>query len=77
MHDAREYAEAHGHHVTLLLGVVAEHGSEMAEAVLDDLQAWLMAHHEMPLLPHAIQEDCLVAPPERDNVHLEVRWFSL
>lgn len=71
------FAQDEGTHVTLLLGVVAEHDSTMAEAVLDELTAYLMAHPAMPLLPHRIKDDCLVAPPERSSVHVEVRWFSL
>lgn len=77
MHEARKYAEDHGHHVTLLLGVVAEHGSEIAQAILDDMTARIMAMPDVPLLVNGITDDCLVAPPERAGVHVELRWISV
>lgn len=77
MQEAREYAESHGHHVTLLLGVVAEHDSEIAQEILLDMTARIMAMPDMPLLAHGMSDDCLVAPPERGGVHVELRWISV
>jgi len=58
---------------TICIGVVAEHGSEIAEVLLDDLVAWLMAYKGMPLLATGMQSDCFVTPPERGNKHVEMR----
>ncbi|HEX4716483.1 MAG TPA: hypothetical protein VH164_16310 [Ktedonobacteraceae bacterium] len=77
MQAARDYAALMGQHVTLLLGVVAEHDSPMAQELLDELLAKVMTLPDMPLLPNAIAGDCLVAPPERAGVHVEVMWISL
>lgn len=62
---------------TFVVGVVSEHDSELAELLLDSLMSWMLTHPEMPLLPHAIWNDCLIAPPERGSVHVEVRWLKL
>jgi hypothetical protein len=58
---------------TICIGVVAEHDSEYAEAILDTLQAWLMAYKGMPLLVQGTQSDCFITPPERGNKHVEMR----
>lgn len=77
MREARQYAEGHGHHVTLMLGVVAEHDSELAQDLLNDMTALIMALPDVPLLVNAISDDCLVAPAERGNAHIEIRWISI
>lgn len=77
MMAGRAYAQARDERLTLMIGVVAEHDSEMAEQILDDLTAFLASHPAMPLLFHTIRDDCLVAPPERKSLHIEVRWLQL
>ena len=77
LEEARAFAESHGHHVTLVIGVAANHDSQWAQEILDDMLARVMTMRDMPLLPNAISDDCLVGPPERGNVHLELRWISI
>ena len=61
----------------LLLGVVAEHDSEQAADILGLMLACIMASPSAPLLPFSIGNDCLVAPPERGGVHVELFWVTL
>jgi hypothetical protein len=63
--------------VVLCVGIVSEHDDDEAEAILDNLSAWLMACPAMPLLPQAMTDDCFVTPPERGSKHVEMRWITV
>jgi hypothetical protein len=61
----------------ILLGVVGTHDDEVAGRILDAVTAWMMTHPSISIMATGMSDDCLVAPPERGDVHVELRWLSV